>query len=133
MQKVLDFLAAVPVFQFATVDGDKPRNRPFGFHMVEDGKIYFTTGETKDVAKQLKANPNFELSTCNDKGEWLRLRGRAVFDTRPELVEKAFRLMPMLKDIYGRADGPKIALFYAEEAEAILADMTGKSETIKLG
>lgn len=132
MQKVLDFLAANPVFQFATIDGDKPRNRPFGFHMVVDGKIYFTTGEMKDVAKQLKANPNFELSTCNDKGAWLRLRGKAVFDTRPELVEKAFALMPMLKEIYGKPDSPKIALFYAADAEAILADMSGKSETIKL-
>lgn len=132
MQKVLDFLAANPVFQFATVDGDKARCRPFGFHMVENGKIYFTTGETKDVAKQLKANPNFELSTSNDKGAWLRLRGKAVFDTRPELVEKAFTMMPMLRDIYGKENSPKIALFYAADAEAILADMSGKSETIKL-
>lgn len=132
MQRVLEFLAANPVFQFATVDGDKPRTRPFGFHMLDNGKIYFATGETKDVAKQLKANPNFELSTANDKGEWLRLRGKAVFDTRPELVEKAFAAMPLLKDIYGKENGPNIALFYAGQAEAILADMAGKSETIQL-
>lgn len=132
MQKVLDFLKANPVFHLATVDGDKPRNRPFGFHMLENGKLYFCTGETKDVAKQLKANPNFEISTCNAKGEWLRIRGKAVFETTPELTEKAFGVMPMLRDLYGKADSPKFALFYAADAEAILADMSGKSETIKM-
>ena len=133
MQKVVDFLTANPVFQFATVEGDQPRVRPFGFFMVEEGRMYFTTGEGKKVANQLHANPKFEFSTCNDKGEWLRVSATAVFDTRPELVEKAFKIMPMLKDIYSNADkgGPRIVMFYADKAEAVLADMRGKSETIK--
>lgn len=131
MQKVLDFLAANPVFQLATVEGDQPRNRPFGFHMVEGGKMYFITGEEKKVAKQLKANPRFEISTSDASGNYMRLTARAVFDTRPELVEKAFAMMPMLKEIYGHAGGPKAAMFYADQAEALIADMTGKSETIK--
>lgn len=130
MKKVVDFLEANPVFQLATVDGDQPRARPFGFHMVDNGRIYFITGEAKDVCRQLKANPKFELSVSNDKGQWLRLRGKAVFDTRQELVEKAFVAMPMLRDIYGSAGGPKAAMFYADQAEAILADMQGNCETI---
>lgn len=133
MQKVVDFLTANPVFQFATVEGDQPRVRPFGFFMVVDGKMYFTTGEGKKVANQLQANPKFEFSACNDKAEWLRVSATAVFDTRPELVEKAFQAMPMLRDIYGKADqgGPKMLLFYAANAEATIADMTGKSEVFK--
>lgn len=131
MKKVLDFLAANPVFQFATVDGDKARCRPFGFHMVENGRLYFITGEAKDVCRQLKANPAFELSVSNDKGQWLRLSGRAVFDTTPALLEKAFGMMPMLRDIYG-SGGAKAAMFYADQAVATLADMQGKSETVKL-
>ena len=132
MKKVLDFLAANPVFQLATVDGDQPRVRPFGFHMVDSNRIYFITGENKDVCKQLKKNPKFELSTSNDKGEWLRLSGVAVFDTRPALVNKAFELMPMLKDIYGNAGGPKAAMFYVDQGEAMIADMAGRDDRIKL-
>ncbi len=132
MQRVLDFLAAHPVFQFATVEGDQPRNRPFGFHMVEDGKLYFITGEAKKVCAQLKANPRFEISVSNDKGEWMRLTGRAVFDTRPELVEKAFSIMPMLRDMYGVPGGPKAAMFYADKVVAVLADMQGRNETVTL-
>ena len=132
MKKVLDFLEANPVFQLATVEGDQPRCRPFGFHMVDNDRIYFITGEAKDVAKQLRANPKFELSVSNDKGQWLRLRGTAVFDTRQELVDRAFAAMPMLKDIYGNPGGPKAAMFYADKAEAILVDMQGGAETIAL-
>lgn len=132
MQKVLDFLKDNPVFQLATIDGDQPRARPFGFHMVVNGRLYFITGEAKKVCKQLKANPKFELSVSDAQGRWLRLSGVAVFDTTPELVEKAFAVMPTLKDIYGSAGGPKPALFYVDKGEAVLADMSGNSETIKL-
>ena len=131
MKKVVDFLEANPVFQLATVDGDQPRVRPFGFHMVDNGRLYFITGEEKDVCRQLKANPKFELSVSNDKGQWLRMRGIAVFDTRQELVEKAFAAMPMLRDIYGSAGSPKATMFYAEQVEAVLADMQGNCETVK--
>lgn len=129
MQKVLDFLAANPVFQLATVEGDQPRNRPFGFHMVDNGRLYFITGADKKVCKQLEANPKFEISVSNDKGQWLRMSATAVFDTRDDLLARAFEMMPMLKDIYG-AGKARAALFYADKAEAILADMTGGNETI---
>lgn len=131
MKEVLDFLAANPVFQFATVDGGKARCRPFGFHMVDNGRIYFCTGEGKKVWQQLKDNPNFELSVSNDKGQWLRLSGKAVFDTTPELAEKAFGIMPVLRDLYGPGKGT-LALFYADQAEATLADMQGRNEKIVL-
>ncbi len=131
MQKVVDFLTANPIFHLATMDGNQPRVRPFGFQMVVDGRLYFITGAEKKVCKQLQANPKFELCACNDKGEWLRLTATAVFETKPELVNKAFEIAPMLKDIYGAKDGPQAALFYAKDAEAVMADMQGKSETIK--
>ncbi|MDR2392261.1 MAG: pyridoxamine 5'-phosphate oxidase family protein [Planctomycetota bacterium] len=132
MKEVLDFLKNNQVFQFATMEGDQPRNRPFGFHMVHNNRIYFITGDHKPVYRQLRANPKFELSVSNEAGEWLRLRGSAVFDPDPKLLEEAFRLMPMLKDIYGDPKGPKPAMFYASQAEATLADMRGKNEIVTL-
>lgn len=132
MQKVLDFLAANPVFQLATVDDGKARCRPFGFHLVDNKRIYFITGDAKKVCRQLKANPYFELSVSNDKGEYMRLSGKAVFDTRQELLDRAFEMMPMLKDIYGPGGPAKPAMFYADEGEALIADMQGRAETIKL-
>lgn len=133
MQKVVDFLNANPVFQLATVEGDQPRVRPFGFHMLDSGRLYFFTGEGKKVHKQLVANPKFELSVSNDKGQWLRLSGKAVFHTTADLLEKAFTAAPMLRDMYGNpSSGPKAAMFYVENGQAVLADMAGNSETIAL-
>lgn len=61
----------------------------------------------------------------------MRLSAKAVFDTRPELVAKAFELAPMLKDIYGSANGPQPAIFYADQAEADFVDMQRNNETAK--
>lgn len=132
MQKVLDFLAANPVFQLATVDGEKARCRPFGFHIVDGGRLYFFTGVGKNVHRQLNEKPWFELSVSNDKGEWMRLSARAVFDTKPELVEKSFEMMPMLRDIYGEGGKMKPAMFYAADGEVTFADMQGNSQTLPL-
>ena len=41
----------------ATVEGDQPRVRPFGTAHIFEGKLYIQTGKTKDVSKQIHANP----------------------------------------------------------------------------
>lgn len=132
MKKVLEFLAENPVFQLATVDGEKARCRPFGFHLEDEGRLYFFTGEGKNVYLQLQKNPWFELSVSNNKGEWMRLSAKAVFDTKRELVEQSFAMMPMLKDIYGEGGMMKPAMFYAAEGEVTFADMQGNSQTLPL-
>ena len=36
--KVSEFLDQAKVFYFLTTDGDQPKGRPFGFHMLVDDK-----------------------------------------------------------------------------------------------
>lgn len=59
--EVFEFLRSHPVFQLATVDGDKPRVRTMSLFRADDKGILFHTRTTKDVFKQLTANPNVEL------------------------------------------------------------------------
>ena len=40
MDELLKFLEKNPVFYLATDDNGQPRVRPFGFHMIFDGKFY---------------------------------------------------------------------------------------------
>lgn len=80
MHEVLKFLTDNPTFYIATVDGDKPRVRPFGFVMEFEGKLHFCTNNQKNVYKQLQVNPYFEVSTASPEGRWIRLRGKAVFN-----------------------------------------------------
>lgn len=129
MDKVIQFLTENPTFYLATVDGNVPKVRPFGFVMNYNNKMYFCTGNQKNVYKQLKANPQFEVSTTSKTGEWLRLSGKAVFDTNKETKQAALNSAPFLSTLYG-ADDPKFEVFYIENAEAKFYNRQGISETI---
>ena len=128
MQRILDFLKENPTFYYASVDGDKPRVRPFGFHMEHEGKLYFGTGKHKQFYKQVIANSSVEICTADKDGKWIRIRGTAVFDERNEITEKVFELMPRLKDIYNKQGGPTFCSFYIKDGEAEIADMQGHFE-----
>jgi uncharacterized pyridoxamine 5'-phosphate oxidase family protein len=131
MNEVLKFLTDNSPFYLATMDGDLPRVRPFGFVMEYEGKLCFCTSNQKPVYQQLKANPNFEISTTSKIGEWLRLKGKAVFNTSKQSKRVALDAMPMLKNMYSVEDS-LFEIFYIVEAKATFADMKGASRTIKL-
>lgn len=131
MNEVLDFLRANKVFFMATVDGDRPRVRPLGFVMEQEGKIYFGVGEQKEVYRQMKANPKVEICSVSQDGHWMRLYGAAEFDPRPELFTAAVKALPVLAEMYP-AGGPKLGIFHLQPAEAVFYDMQGNAKTVKL-
>ena len=44
MDEVVKFLEENPVFYIATVDGDVPKVRPFGFFLKHQQKLFFGVG-----------------------------------------------------------------------------------------
>ena len=116
-QKIEQYLTDAGVFYFGTVDGDRPRVRPFSFHMLVDDTVYFGFGTFKDVYKQVKANPNVEICAASGDG-FLRLWGTAVECTNDELTEKAFEVMPFLKQIYNEETGYTLGIFKLTDAVA---------------
>lgn len=62
MKEVCEFLKKCGVYYLATMDGDQPRVRPFGTAHIFENKLYIQTGKSKDVFKQIMANPNVEIS-----------------------------------------------------------------------
>ncbi len=131
MNEVLQFLTENPTFYLATVDGNTPKVRPFGFVMNYDGKLCFCTNNQKDVYKQLKTNPKFEVCTASKTGEWMRLLGKAVFITSRETKKAALDTAPSLRKIYSE-DDTIYEIFYADEAEATFYSMGGTPRTVKL-
>jgi uncharacterized pyridoxamine 5'-phosphate oxidase family protein len=99
--------------------------------LAYEGKLYFSTSNQKQVYKQLQANPHFEVSTTSKTGEWLRLHGKAVFNTTKQTKQAALAAMPMLSRMYS-VDDSIFELFYIEDAEAVFNDMKGASRTIRL-
>jgi uncharacterized pyridoxamine 5'-phosphate oxidase family protein len=61
MQEVYEFLKKCGTYYLATIDGDKPRVRPFGTVHIFKKKLYIQTGKSKNVSKQMMNNPNIEI------------------------------------------------------------------------
>ena len=62
-EKVAAFLSKAGIFYVGTVDGDKPRIRPFSWfdYDEKEDKLIFSTGSFKDVYHQLQENPHIEI------------------------------------------------------------------------
>ena len=132
MNTALEFIKASPVFHIATVDGAKARVRPFSFIMKRNNKLYFCTNKTKDVYKQLKKNPDIEISDMGNN-VWLRIRGRIAFDETREAKAQAFEESANLLRIYPKgADDETFVTFYFTEAVATLFSFTEAPKNIPL-
>ena len=125
MRRVVDFLQANPVQYLATVGRDgKAKCRPFMFCFEKDGKLWFCTNNTKDVYKDMQANPEVEVSVSSPEYAWIRLHGTAVFEDNKE-VKEGCMANPIVKSQYGTADNPIFEVFYLENAHGLIADFSG--------
>ena len=129
MKRVLDFMKEAGVYYLATMDGDQPRVRPFGtFHEFE-GKLYIQTGKSKDVAKQIFANPKAELCACKG-GDWLRIQCELEEDDRREARVSMLDAYPDLKNMYDPDDGNTV-VFFLKNAKATFASFTKAPEVVE--
>ena len=128
MEKVYEFLKAAQTYYLATVDGDQPRVRPFGTVNIFEGKLYIQTGKSKDVSKQLHANPKAELCAFKD-GVWLRVAGELIEDDRREARASMLDAYPELRNMYSEDDGNTEA-FYIQNATATFSSFTAAPEVI---
>ncbi len=124
MEQVVKFLQENNSGYLATVEAGKPKVRPFQFMLEDGGKLYFCTGNTKAVYRQLKANPSFEFSSSSPNYSWIRLSGDANFSSDTTIKEKILKISPLVKSLYQTADNPAFEIFYVEHGIATIADFT---------
>lgn len=125
MNEVVKFLQENPVQYLATIGRDKKAKcRPFMFCLERDGKLWFCTNNTKDVYKDMQANPYIEVSVSSPEYAWIRLNGRAVFENNTAVKELCMN-NPIVKGQYGTADNPIFEVFYLDGAKAVIADFSG--------
>jgi len=130
MKKVKDFLKKAGTYYLATVEGDQPRVRPFGTLHEFEGRLYIQTGLSKDVAKQIGANPKVEICAF-DEGSWIRVAGALVLDERVEAQESMLEAYPQLRDRYAAGDG-NTAVYYLKDATATITAFGSEPEVILL-
>ena len=126
IEKVNQFLDEAKTFCFLTTDGDQPKGRPFGFHLLDGGKLYFGCGTFKNVFSQLTKNPKVEvLAVAGD--EFLRYDGEVKIVKDEELLKKVRSAMPQIMDLYDK-NGWEMGMFYLENGHVEIRGMLDLKE-----
>lgn len=116
VQKVSEFLDKAKTFYFLTTDGDQPKGRPFGFHLIVDDKLYFGCGTFKNVFKQLSTNPKVEVLAL-DGDKFMRYDGSVKIVKDEALTQKVREAAPQIMGLYDK-NGWEMGLFYLENGHA---------------
>ena len=129
MQEAYEFLKKAGVYYLATAEGDQPRVRPFGTVDIFEDKLYIQTGRSKDVSKQMAANPKIEICAFCE-GKWIRVAATAVDDPRVEANAHMLDAYPSLKDRY-KADDGNCQVLWLKDATATISSFTDAPKVIK--
>lgn len=128
IEKVYYFLNDAQTYYLATVDGTKPRVRPFGTILLYEGKLYIQTGKVKDVSKQIGENPFVEICAYMN-GSWIRIATELVEDDNHDAKVAMLDKMPQLKGMYS-ADDDNMQMLYMKDAKAVISSFTAEPEEI---
>ncbi|MDD3140481.1 MAG: pyridoxamine 5'-phosphate oxidase family protein [Lachnospiraceae bacterium] len=129
MKEIYEFLKKSDTYYLATVEDDQPRVRPFGTVNIFEDKLYIQTGKSKNVSKQLKANPKIEISsTIGEK--WIRVEAVAVEDDRIEAKQSMLDAYPSLQGMY-RADDNNTQVLYLKDVTATIYSFSDAPIAIK--
>lgn len=129
MEEVFEFLKKCDTYYLATIDGDKPRVRPFGTVNIFEGHLYVQTGKSKDVFKQIEKNNNVEICGFKD-GRWIRVCGKLLVDDRVEAKKSLLDNYPDLRAFYDEND-ENTSVLYFESAKAVFSSFTEEPRTIE--
>lgn len=94
------------------------------FSFEKDGKLWFNTGNFKEVYKELQENPYIQISVSSPEYQWIHLSGKAEFVDDKAIKEAALE-NPIVKSNYQTADNPAFEVFYLEDAHGVIADFSG--------
>ena len=127
MNEVLDFLKKCWTYYLATVDWDQPRVRPFWTINIFNNKLYIQTWKSKNVSKQIQANPKVELCWFLD-WDWIRVSWELVRDENIEAKKDMLDHYPELRGMYDENDDNTEVLYF-KNATAIISSFTKPPKT----
>lgn len=126
MKEAIEFLKANPMGALATVENNKPRVRPWGFMLEEEGKLWFCTANTKDVFRQLQENSNVEFCSTSKEMVTVRISGEVVFSKELAMKKRILEHCDLVKSIYKTPDNPVLEIFYIEHGKTVMSDFSGQ-------
>jgi uncharacterized pyridoxamine 5'-phosphate oxidase family protein len=115
-EEVFEFVGKNPVLGLATADDNKPHVRMMMLYKADENGIIFTTGENKDVHKQLLANPQVEMCFYSaGEQRQVRIGGTVEVLEDLELKKQVVRDYPFLKEWVDR-EGYDVLIVYCLKA-----------------
>ena len=115
MNHIVEELKNVKIFYVATVEDGQPRVRPFSSVAEFEGKAYLCTNNTKEIYRQIMANPKVEISGMGQGGTWIRISAKLVRDDRDEARAAMLADPTGPSNLYKIGDGI-FEVFYLEDA-----------------
>ena len=129
MDEILEFLRKCWVYYLATVEWNQPRVRPFWTINIFEDKLYIQTWKSKNVSKQIEANPKVEISAALD-WRWIRISWELVRDERLEAKKSMLDSYPELRGMYNEND-ENTEVLYFKNATATIYSFVEKPKTFK--
>lgn len=128
MEEVFNFLKQKTKVNFvATMNGDKPSNRPFGDPVLFDNKIYVLTNAKKNVAKQIEKNNNVCIVAYDSTDDtWIRINCQLIDDSNNTKAKQAIiDEFDWAEEAGYTLDNPDFKALYMENVEATIYDADG--------
>lgn len=119
MERILS-LFKNQIFYIATVDVDQPHVRPFGRLLGYQGGIYLNTGKSKNVYRQMKANPKVELCTFA-KGAIIRVTAQVLESDNPDIRRIMLEEEPGIANMY-KGKESELAIFRLTHMETTITE-----------
>ena len=111
-EQILDFINKNPVFALATADENRPHVRYIMMYRADEEGLVFSTGENKDLNKQLKRNPMVEMCFySNEEQKQIRVSGTVEELEDIALKKQVVEDFPFLREWVDR-DGYDVLVIY---------------------
>ena len=129
MEEVFNSLKEKTKVNFvATMNGDKPSNRPFGDPVLFDNKIYVLTNANKNVAKQIDKNNNVCIVAYDSTDDtWIRINCQLIDDSNNIGAKQAIiNEFDWAEEAGYTLDNPDFKVLYMKDVDATVYDADGK-------
>lgn len=126
LKDIIWFFTKNRVGFLGTIDGGRPRVRPFHFQLEHDEKLYFCTSNAKDVYRQLVANPWIEFCVMSPEYTTMRVSGAVRFTKDLEIKRRILKFSDIVRPIFVVPENPKFEVFYLEHGTVKIVEFNGE-------
>lgn len=113
-ERALAVMAAAKFPALATADGDQPRVRPVSPVLTDGFTVFIASLRSSNKTGELERNRNVELCYLSPDHDHVRITGRMILITDPELRQKIWDVNPLLRAYLKSIDNPEFLLYAIE-------------------